>query len=86
MPYESGVDPLGDARLRFDIRYYLIAVLFLLFDVELLFLYPWAVAAYADNGLPVALRDAAFLGVLVFLGLLIIGYLYEWAKGGFRWR
>ncbi|MCS7015587.1 MAG: NADH-quinone oxidoreductase subunit A [Gemmatales bacterium] len=86
LPYESGMQPLGDARQRFDIRYYLVAILFLLFDVELLFLYPWAVAAYAEDGLPPALRDAALLSVLVFLGLLLIGYLYEWAKGGFRWR
>lgn len=86
MPYESGMDPIGDARQRFDIRYYLIAVLFLLFDVELLFLYPWAVSAYTEDGLPPALRDTALLSVLAFLGLLVIGFVYEWAKGGFRWR
>lgn len=86
MPYESGMDPLGTARLRFNIRYYLIAVLFLLFDVELLFLYPWAVATQGSGGLPTVLRDTAFATVLVFLGLLVVGYLYEWAKGGFRWR
>ena len=49
MPYESGMDPIGDARQRFDIRYYLVAIIFLLFDVELLFLYPWAVAQYSAN-------------------------------------
>jgi len=86
MPYESGVDPIGDARQHFDIRYYLIAILFLLFDVELLFLFPWAVAAYHAEGLPVALRDTALVTILVFLGLLLVGYLYEWARGGFRWR
>ncbi|GBD35826.1 NAD(P)H-quinone oxidoreductase subunit 3 [bacterium HR36] len=85
MPYESGMDPIGDARQHFDIRYYLIAILFLLFDVELLFLYPWAVSAYETTGLPPALRDAALVSVLIFLGLLVIGYVYEWAKGGFRW-
>lgn len=86
MPYESGMDPLGDTRQRFDIRYYLIAILFLLFDVELLFLYPWAVSAYQADGLPLPLRDFALVCVLVFLGLLTIGLVYEWAKGGFRWR
>jgi len=86
MPYESGMDPLGTARLRFNIRYYLVAVLFLLFDVELLFLYPWAVATHGSGGMPAVLRDTAFATVLVFLGLLVVGYLYEWAKGGFRWR
>src|SRR6266516_4784439 len=50
MPYESGMDPIGDARQRFDIKYYLVAIMFLVFDVELLFLYPWAVVAYQDGG------------------------------------
>ena len=53
MPYESGMDPIGDARQRFDVRYYLVAIVFLLFDVELLFLYPWAVAQYSAD-IPVA--------------------------------
>jgi NADH-quinone oxidoreductase subunit A len=86
MPYESGMDPLGNARQRFDVRYYLIAVLFLLFDVEILFLYPWAVGAHSANGFPAELRNLAFVTLLVFLVLLVIGYVYEWARGGFRWR
>jgi NADH-quinone oxidoreductase subunit A len=86
MPYESGMDPVGDARQNFDIKYYLIAILFLIFEVELLFLYPWAVSAYQDGGLPAVLRGPAFLGVLVFLVVLTIGYVYEWRKGGFKWR
>jgi NADH-quinone oxidoreductase subunit A len=53
MPYESGMDPIGDARQRFDVRYYLVAIVFLLFDVELLFLYPWAVAQWSQSSLPV---------------------------------
>src|SRR5688500_18443587 len=57
MPYESGMDPIGDARQPFDVKFYLIAILFLVFDVELLFLYPWAVSAYEDTGIPVELRD-----------------------------
>src|SRR5271166_2821133 len=52
MPYESGMDPIGDARQRYDVKFYLIAILFLVFDVELLFLYPWAVTAYETDGLP----------------------------------
>jgi NADH-quinone oxidoreductase subunit A len=54
MPYESGMDPIGDARQRFDVRYYLVAIVFLLFDVELLFLYPWAAAQYSKGDIPVA--------------------------------
>src|SRR5713101_3964510 len=62
MPYESGMDPIGDARQRFDVRYYLVAIVFLLFDVELLFLYPWAVAQYSLNA-PSATIEAAATGV-----------------------
>ncbi len=86
MPYESGMDPIGDARQHFDVKFYLIAILFLIFEIELLFLYPWAVAAYQDGGLPEVLRGPAFWGVLLFLALLTIGYVYEWRKGGFKWR
>jgi NADH:ubiquinone oxidoreductase subunit 3 (subunit A) len=86
MPYESGMDPIGDARQHFDIKYYLVAILFLIFDMELLFLYPWAVSAYQDGGIEATFRGPVFVGVLVFLALLAIGYVYEWRKGGFRWR
>src|SRR4029077_16111721 len=55
MPYESGMDPVGDARQRFDVKFYLLAIMFLVFDVELLFLYPWAVVAYQEGGLPALL-------------------------------
>lgn len=89
MPYESGMDPVGDARQRFDVKFYLIAILFLVFDVELLFLYPWAVAAYRQEGealLPAELRPAVLLVVLVFLATLAVGYVYAWRKGVFQWR
>ncbi len=86
MPYESGMDPVGDARQRFDVRFYLVAVMFLVFDVELLFLYPWAVVAYRDGGLPEALRGPVFWCVLVFILLLLVAYAYDWKKGVFRWR
>src|SRR5216683_8373234 len=87
MPYESGMDPIGDARQRFDVKFYLIAILFLVFDVELLFLYPWAVSAYREPSLiPEGLSGFVFWEVLVFLGTLAVGYVYAWRKGVFRWR
>jgi NADH-quinone oxidoreductase subunit A len=86
MPYESGMDPIGDTRQRFDVKFYLIAIMFLVFDVELLFLYPWAVVAYQEGGLPDLLRGPIFWGVLVFLGALLVAYVYDWRKGVFRWR
>ena len=86
MPYESGMDPVGDARQAFDVRFYLVAILFLVFDVELLFLYPWAVSAYSDAGIPVGLRDTVFVLMLVFMATLVIAYIYAWRKGVFRWR
>ncbi len=86
MPYESGMDPMGDARQPFDVKFYLMAILFLVFDVELLFLYPWAVAAYTEGGIPVELRNAVFCIMLSFIGTLVIAYIYAWRKGVFRWR
>jgi len=87
MPYESGMDPVGDARQRFDVKFYLIAILFLVFDVELLFLYPWAVAAYHEPALlPEAIRGPVFWEILVFLATLVVAYVYAWRKGVFRWR
>src|ERR1700722_14923835 len=85
-PYESGMDPVGDARQRFDIKFYLVAIMFLVFDVELLFLYPWAVVAYAENadgkliGYPAELKLPVFLCVLTFIALLFLAYLYDWKK------
>ncbi len=89
MPYESGMDPIGDARQRFDVKFYLIAILFLVFDVELLFLYPWA-AAYQE-GREGVLQSKDFGGfvfaeILLFLVTLVIGYIYAWRRGVFRWR
>jgi NADH-quinone oxidoreductase subunit A len=92
MPYESGMDPVGDARQHFDIKFYLIAILFLVFDVELLFLYPWAVVAYREvPGSPfwlefIGLRTIIFWEVIVFLFTLALAYVYAWRKGVFRWR
>ena len=87
MPYESGMDPIGDARQRFDVRFYLVAILFLVFDVELLFLYPWAVTYQREGSLiPAALGDLVFWEVQAFLASVVIAYLYAWRKGVFRWR
>ena len=89
MPYESGMDPIHDTRRRFDVRFYLLAIAFLVFDVELLFLYPWAVvfgardaAAEIVDGRP----PLIFVGGMVFLVLLVLGFVYDWRKGVFRWR
>lgn len=86
MPYESGMDPVGDARQPYDVKFYLVAILFLVFDVELLFLYPWAVSAFDDAGIPRELRDTVYGVMLVFMGTLVIAYLYAWRKGVFKWR
>ncbi len=92
MPYESGMDPIGNARQRFDVRYYLIAIAFLLFDVELLYLYPWAVAQWSADaatgsvGIPVGYRWLVFGEILVFIGVLGAAYAYAWKKGVFEWR
>src|SRR5262249_29461590 len=86
MPYESGMDPIGDARQKFDVKFYLIAILFLVFDVELLFLYPWA-ATYESGGyIPVAFRDPVFWESQAFLATVVIAYVYAWRKGVFKWR
>jgi NADH:ubiquinone oxidoreductase subunit 3 (subunit A) len=87
MPYESGMDPIGDARQRFDVRFYLIAILFLVFDVELLFLYPWTATYTADGSiLPAGFREVVFWEVIAFLFTLVVAYFYAWRKGVFRWR
>ncbi len=99
MPYESGMNPIHDARRRFDVRFYLVAIAFLVFDVELLFLYPWAVSAgHAPEGQPargidravelglVQGRGLVFSMIMVFLATLALGLVYAWRKGIFRWR
>src|SRR5262245_42928869 len=88
MPYESGMDPIGDARQRFDIKYYLVAIMFLVFDVELLFLYPWAVVAYEGNGYPREFTKdhLIFWSVFAFIALLFLAFIYDWRKGVFKWR
>ncbi len=87
MPYESGMDPIADARQPFDVKFSLIAILFLLFDVELLFLFPWAVSAYeANGGVPVEMRRDVFWVMVAFVLTLLVPYVYAWRKGVFQWR
>jgi NADH-quinone oxidoreductase subunit A len=89
MPYESGMDPIADARQPFDVKFSLIAILFLIFDVELLFLFPWAVSAYEPEGaggVPREMRTSVFWVMVVFVLTLVIPYVYAWRKGVFQWR
>src|SRR5450755_1838898 len=78
-PYECGFEAFEDARMKFDVRYYLIAILFILFDLEIAFLFPWAVVL-PDIGL------FGFWSMMIFLGILIIGFIYEWKKGALEWE
>jgi NADH-quinone oxidoreductase subunit A len=124
MPYESGMDPVHDARRRFAVRFHLVAIAFLVFDVELLFLYPWAVAAGQGSGFGVqgsglgsavrsgdstisrppttraeprgidlavadgwvSSRGLVFAGAMLFILLVVVGFVYDWRKGIFQWR
>ena len=78
MPYESGIVPTGDARQRFSVKFYLVAMLFILFDIEAIFLYPWAVV-YRE------LKMTAFVEMLVFVILILSGFFYIWKKGALDW-
>jgi NADH-quinone oxidoreductase subunit A len=85
--YESGMEVIGDARRRFNVRFYLVAMLFLLFDVELVFMYPWArVFTHARaTGAPPAEMSFLFYEMVIFFALLLVGYAYAWGKGVFRY-
>ena len=89
MPYESGKDPVGSARDRFSIKFYTVAVIFLLFDIEVLFIITFAVAfkyLLAEEGAgAIAYGTIAFLEIMVFLATLVVGYIYIWRKGTFDW-
>jgi NADH-quinone oxidoreductase subunit A len=79
MPYECGMTPIGGARVRFSVKFYLIAMLFILFDVEAIFLYPWAVVH----------RYLGWFGLIemaVFMAILVVGYIYIWKRGAFEWE
>lgn len=81
-PYESGMVPIGSTAGRFPIKFYLVALLFILFDIEIIFLYPWAVILMSSGASKVFL----FFEVLAFLGVLIVGYIYVWKKGAIDWE
>ena len=76
--YESGIEPMGQAWIQFNIRYYMFALVFVIFDVETIFLYPWAVS-FSEIGL------AAFIEALIFICILLIGLIYAWRKGALEW-
>jgi len=78
-PYECGFEAFEEARMKFDVRYYLVAILFIIFDLEIAFLFPWAVV----------LREIGmfgFLSMMLFLGILVVGFIYEWKKGALEWE
>ena len=77
--YECGFNAFDDARMKFDVRYYLVAILFILFDLEIAFLFPWAVALKH-------IGPAGFWAVMVFLAILVVGFVYEWKKGALDWE
>ncbi len=79
MPYESGITPVGEPRYRFSVRFYVIAMLFVVFDVEVIFLYPWAVT-FDKLGL------FAFIEMIIFIFVLLVGYVYAWRKEAFTWE
>jgi NADH-quinone oxidoreductase subunit A len=78
-PYECGFEAFEDARMKFDVRYYLVAILFILFDLEIAFLFPWA-AVVNEIGF------AGFLSMMIFLAILTVGFIYEWMKGALEWE
>jgi NADH-quinone oxidoreductase subunit A len=78
-PYECGFEPFENARIKFDVRYYLVAILFIIFDLEIAFLFPWAVVLDA-------IGMVGFVAMVVFLGILVVGFLYEWKKGALEWE
>ncbi|HET7921772.1 MAG TPA: NADH-quinone oxidoreductase subunit A [Gammaproteobacteria bacterium] len=77
--YECGFEPFEDSRMKFDVRYYLVAILFIIFDLEIAFLFPWAVALHG-------IGLFGFFAMAVFLAILVVGFVYEWKKGALEWE
>jgi NADH-quinone oxidoreductase subunit A len=77
-PYECGFEPFEDSRIKFDVRYYLVAILFIIFDLEIAFLFPWAVSLDVVGGF-------GLIAMAIFLALLVVGFIYEWKKGALEW-
>jgi NADH-quinone oxidoreductase subunit A len=78
-PYECGFEAFEDTRMKFDVRYYLVAILFILFDLEIAFLFPWAIVLEE-------LGMFGFVAMMIFLGILVVGFVYEWKKGALDWE
>ena len=78
-PYECGFESFEDARMKFDVRYYLVAILFIIFDLEIAFLFPWAIVLNQIGWF-------GFASMVMFLGILVIGFIYEWKKGALEWE
>jgi NADH-quinone oxidoreductase subunit A len=78
-PYECGFEAFEDARMKFDVRFYLVAILFILFDLEIAFLFPWAIVLKE-------IGTFGFVSMMVFLGILVVGFIYEWMKGALEWE
>ena len=76
--YECGFEPFEDSRIKFDVRYYLVAILFIIFDLEIAFLFPWAVSLDVIGGL-------GLVAMAIFLAVLVVGFIYEWKKGALEW-
>ena len=81
--YECGFNAFDDARMKFDVRFYLVSILFIIFDLEVAFLFPWAVSLMK---LPAELSQFAFWSMMTFLGVLTVGFVYEWKKGALEWE
>ncbi len=81
--YECGFPAFGDSRMKFDVRFYLVAILFIIFDLEVAFLFPWAVTLMK---MPHDVAVFAFWSMMVFLGILTVGFIYEWKKGALEWE
>jgi NADH-quinone oxidoreductase subunit A len=77
--YECGFEAFGDARMKFDVRYYLVAILFILFDLEIAFLFPWAIVLKE-------IGTFGFVSMMIFLAILVVGFIYEWMKGALEWE
>ena len=82
MPYECGIDPVGDARKRFSVKFFIVAMLFIVFDVEAVFLYPWAIVFRQFN----QFKGFVFFEMVVFVGILMVGFIYVWRKGALEWE
>jgi len=84
-PYECGFEAFEDARMKFDVRYYLIAIIFILFDLEVAFLLPWA-TIFKEIASVESVRWFGFIEMVVFIGILVVGYIYAWVKGALDWE